>query len=302
VKQPSPTQKAKRLIFVVANPASGKPKRLDHIINELVDFLDNYSLKYEVFLTSRSKNAWRIVEKNFDENFTDLLIIGGDGTINEAINGLKYDVPVSFIPNGTGNDYVKTLNIGGSLREQLEVLRVGRIKKVDLGVCNARKFLNGVGVGFDGQIVADMVGKKSILKGPVKYYYHVLSILASYRSRIFNYTIDTNQQSKNLILLCVAKGTTFGGSFKLTPQAKLDDGLLHYCEIGKINGLRRFLNIHKLQGGSHNTLPEVRLGSATSISIAANNQLHAHIDGEYFGQPPFDFGVIKAGLKVRVKN
>ncbi len=292
----------KRQFFVVANPASGNSKRLDHILNELVDFFTNKRFKYEVFLTQKSRNAWKTVEKNFDASFTDLVIIGGDGTINEAINGLNHDVPVSIIPNGTGNDYIKMLNLGDSLREQLHILDKGKIISVDVGVCNGRKFLNGVGVGFDGQIVADMLGKKSILKGPAKYYYHVLSILATYKSRLFSYQVNDEKRSNDLILLCISKGSTFGGSFVLAPNAKLDDGKLHVCEIGKISGIKRFLNIHRLQGGTHAALKAVSLYTCDTLTIEANLQLQSHIDGEAFGQPPFEFGLVKAGLKVKVKG
>ncbi|MFY0605465.1 MAG: diacylglycerol kinase family lipid kinase [Cyclobacteriaceae bacterium] len=292
----------KRQFFVVANPASGNSKKLDHILNELVDFFSDNKLKYEVFLTQKSGNAWKTVAENLDSSFTDLVVIGGDGTINEAINGLKHDIPVSVISNGTGNDYIKMLNIGKTLAEQIQVLARGRIIAVDVGVCNGRKFLNGVGVGFDGQIVADMLGKKSILAGPAKYYYHVLSILATYKSRLFNYQVDSTKKSKDLILLCVAKGSTFGGSFVLTPDAKLDDGKLHVCEIGRLSGISRFLNIHKLQGGTHGSMKAVSLYSCDKLSIEANSQLHAHIDGEAFGQPPFEFSVLKSAVRFRVKG
>ena len=292
----------KRQFFVVANPASGNSKKLDHILKELVDYFSDNKFKYEVFLTLKNRNAWKTVEENLDESITDLVIIGGDGTINEAINGLKHDIPVSIIPNGTGNDYIKMLNIGNTLEQHIQVLANGTTVAVDVGTCNGRKFLNGVGVGFDGQIVADMLGKKSILKGPAKYYSHVLSILATYKARLFNYSVDGEKKSNDLILLCVAKGSTFGGSFVLTPDAKLDDGKLYVCETGKISGLKRFLNIHKLQGGTHGSMRAVSLYTCDNLSIEANPQLQSHIDGEAFGQPPFVFGILKGGLRVRVKS
>ncbi|MEQ8581949.1 MAG: diacylglycerol kinase family lipid kinase [Marinoscillum sp.] len=289
----------KRQFFVVANPASGST-RLEDILNDVIDFLNDRKYKYEVFLTSKKHNAWKIVEKNFDPSFTDLLIIGGDGTINEAVNGLQYDVPVSIIPNGTGNDFVKNYPVGHSIDDYLKVLETGVIHTIDLGLCNGRKFVNGVGVGFDGQIVADMLRKKSFLKGPTKYYYYVLRILATYKARSFKFVQDKSAWEKDLILLCVANGTTFGGSFKLTPDAEINDTILDVCEIGKISGLRRFLNIHRLKEGTHNRLPEVKLSRCKHLSIEENPLLEAHIDGEYFGHPPFEFGVLPNALRLRM--
>lgn len=289
----------KRLFFVVANPASGSTG-LEDILNDVIDFLNDKKYKYEVFLTTKKHNAWKTVEKNFDPSFTDLLIIGGDGTINEAINGLKYDVPVSIIPNGTGNDFVKNYPVGKSTYDYLKVLDKGAIHTIDLGLCNGRKFVNGVGIGFDGQIVADMLRKKSFLKGPTKYYYYVLRILASYKARRFKFVQDKSTYEKDLILLCVANGTTFGGSFKLTPDAEINDTILDVCEIGKISGLRRFLNIHRLKEGTHDRLPEVKLSRCKHLTVDENPHLEAHIDGEYFGHPPFEFGVLPNALRIRM--
>ena len=289
----------KRLFFVVANPASGST-RLEDILNDVIDFLNDKKYKYEVFLTSKKHNAWKTVEKNFDPSFTDLLIIGGDGTINEAINGLQYDVPVSIIPNGTGNDFVKNYPVGKSIYDYLKVLDKGAIHTIDLGLCNGRKFVNGVGIGFDGQIVADMLRKKSFLKGPTKYYYYVLRILASYKARQYKFVQDKSPYEKDLILLCVANGTTFGGSFKLTPDAEINDTILDVCEIGKISGLRRFLNIHRLKEGTHDRLPEVKLSRCKHLTVDENPHLEAHIDGEYFGHPPFEFGVLPNALRIRM--
>ncbi len=288
-----------RKLFIIANPKTGTQK-LQDILRELIEVLEARDLEYAVFMTTKQQNAWKLTDKNLDESYSDLVIIGGDGTINEAINGMKFNIPISIIPNGTGNDFIKNINIGKSLDDYLDVIVNGKAMTIDLGICNGRKFINGVGVGFDGQITADMDSKKSILKGPAKYYYFVLRILATYKARRFKFTRDKSVREKDLILLCIANGTTFGGSFKLTPDAKINDTVLDVCEIGKISGLKRFANIHRLKEGSHHKLKEVKLHNAQRVTIEANPHLNAHIDGEYFGQPPFDIRVLPNALKVRV--
>ena len=289
-----------RRLFIVANPSTGT-KKLEYILRELMDFCVARDFEFEIFLTAESQNAWKTVEKHLDESYTDLVVVGGDGTINEAINGLKYNIPVSIIPNGTGNDFVKNINIGEDLEEHIQVIRSGKIKTIDLGVCNGRKFINGVGVGFDGQIVADMKAKSSFLKGPARYYYFVLRILATYRSRSFRFTQDKHLQQKDLILMTVANGTTFGGNFKLTPEAEINDSILDVCEIGKMSGLKRFMNISRLKDGSHDRLKEVTFSRCKHLHIDENPELQAHIDGEYFGNPPFEIGILPYSLKIRVK-
>lgn len=291
----------KRNFFVVANPASGT-RKVESTLRELVDYFASKQYPYDVFLTAKSQNAWKTVAENFTEKYTDLVVLGGDGTINEAINGLKYDCPVSIIPCGSGNDFCKNIDIGETIEEQIQNIDHGLPLKIDLGECNGRKFINGVGIGFDGQIVADIQNRRSLLKGPAKYYYFVLRILASYRARLFDYTIDDLKLKKHLILLCIGNGTTFGGSFRLIPDSSLIDGKLDICAIGKVSPLRRFLNIHRLQKGSHGVLKEVTFHQATSLKIAKNPALFAHIDGEFFGNPPFAIKVLPNALTIRVRT
>ncbi|MEP4598688.1 MAG: diacylglycerol kinase family protein, partial [Cyclobacteriaceae bacterium] len=188
-------------IFVLTNPTSGKRTALK-VLAILEKVLTTDQVPYESHLTQTDRNGWETVEQGLDETFTDLIILGGDGTINEAVNGLNYKIPVGIIPCGTGNDYAKCFDLGKTLQEQIRTAISGRITPVDIGVCNDRKFLNGVGVGFDGQIVADMISQKTWLQGAAKYYYHVLKILSSYKAKTFDYKLNKERHKKDLILLC----------------------------------------------------------------------------------------------------
>ncbi|WP_424962536.1 diacylglycerol/lipid kinase family protein [Ekhidna sp.] len=290
-----------RKIFVIWNPfAGGKALK---ICKKLSETLNDLQIKYQVFDTNESKSATTTVEEFLDTSFTDLIIIGGDGTINESVNGLKYDIPIAILPAGTGDDFIKNVTIGQTLDEQIDTALKGEIHRIDLGQCNDRKFVNGVGIGFDGQIVEDMASKRvPLLTGHAAYYYHVLRILGGYRERTFEYQIDGKPLQKDLILLTIGNGTTFGGGFNLMPEARIDDGLLEICEIGKVSGLRRFLNINKLSGGSHGSLKEINFYKAKSVKVEANDMLYAHIDGERIGQPPFEIKVLPEAMQIRMTN
>lgn len=290
---------SERKIFVVGNKHAGK-KRTGKILNELANFLNSRAITFEIFDTTIDANAAKTLVR-LDQSYTDLIIIGGDGTLNEAVNGLSLDIPVGIIPAGTGNDFIKNVEIGKTRKEQFDTAINGQIKRIDLGKCNDRIFLNGVGIGFDGQIVEDMFSKRvPILTGHAAYYYHVLRILGGYRPKPFNYKIDEEQFSKELILLTIGNGTTFGGGFKLMPDAKIDDGLLETCAIGDLSPLKRFLNIHRLSNGSHVKLPMVEMQQAKLIHFEKNDLLFAHIDGERMGQPPFDIKIMPQALQLRV--
>jgi YegS/Rv2252/BmrU family lipid kinase len=290
-----------RRFFVVANPASGR-QRIGRVLRSLRDYLSQHDCDFQLFETSFEKRGHKTVEENLDSSYTDLVIVGGDGSINEAVNGLQTNATVSFIPAGTGDDFVKTLDIGRKLEDHFDTMLHGMEHLIDLGLCNDRKFLNGVGIGFDGQIVADMLQKTvSYLSGQAKYYYHVLQILSTYKERTFRGLMEGESYKEDLILMTIAKGTTFGGGFKLTPGARLQDGFLQVCEIGPISPISRYLNVLKLQNGSHGSLGAVRFRKVKYLEIQQNDNLQAHIDGELLGAPPFKISVLPANLKIRAR-
>lgn len=288
-----------RSLFIVWNPASGGKSQ--KIVQAFASFLDQRHITYTLQNTTHTANATAVVQQHMHVHHTDLIIVGGDGTIHEAINGLKVDVPVSIIPAGTGDDFAKMVNLGSSMQACFEVALNGRIIPIDLGLCNQTKFINGIGIGFDGQIVEDMITKRvPLLKGHAAYYYHVLRILGGYHERPFSYHLNGADYTKNLILLTIGNGSTFGGGFRLMPQAKIDDGLLEVCEIGKLAPLMRFLNIHRLSSGTHGELSMVNYYQTRSITIDENPALYAHIDGERLGTPPFHIKVLPQALQLRV--
>ncbi|MEM6641453.1 MAG: diacylglycerol kinase family protein [Bacteroidota bacterium] len=289
-----------RKIFVVWNPASGGKSR--KTVSELSELLQSRNLKFQIFDTHLHKNATGTVREQMDSSYTDLIIVGGDGTINEAINGLSHQIPISIVPTGTGNDFVKMVELGATKQEILTTAVDGELSLIDIGLCNDRRFINGIGIGFDGQIVEEMITKRvPLLRGHAAYYYHVLRILAGFKERTFSYKIGDKQYSQKLILLTIGNGSTFGGGFKLMPEAKINDGQLEVCEIGPISGLRRFLNISKLSDGTHGSLTAVKFHQTKSIKIGQNPLLFGHIDGERLGNPPFEITVESKAIQLRTK-
>lgn len=142
--------------------------------------------------------------------------------------------------------------------------------------------------------------------GYAAYLYRVLAILSSYQEKQLSFSIDGREITRKVLLLTVANGTTFGGGFKLTPQALPDDGLLEICLIEKIAPFRRFLHIGKLGAGKHGSIKEVHFFKGKEIKIAATEKNEGkqwmHIDGELMGQPPFDIKIVPQALKVRVRT
>jgi YegS/Rv2252/BmrU family lipid kinase len=290
-----------RKFLLLVNPVSGRKNGELHAVL-VSNRLESEGFEVKVLLTSADPEFKDKVRNEWDESITDLIAMGGDGTLNLAVNILhNKKVHLNIIANGNGNDFVKNINLGKSFEEQLETIVSGELLTIDVGMCNDQLFLNGLGLGFDGQIAYDNLNRKSIFSGHAKYYSQVLRILATYIPQKIMYSIDGEVSSDHIILLMVANGTTFGGGFKLTPDANVSDGQLDICLIRQIAPLRRFWEVLKLTKGTHGVLEAVDITTGKEVFIKGNETIKAQIDGEFFGAPPYHIKVLPNHLKVRVR-
>jgi len=288
-----------RHFMILLNPVSGVINKYQ-TLKKIETYLSQAGATSESFFTERRGHASDLAGIQLDRSFTDLMIVGGDGTLNEAINGLKLtEIPISIIPTGTGNDFVKSINVGKTLKQQVDTAINGTIKSLDVGVCNDRLFINCFGFGFDGKVVEEMERKGKQFGGHLAYLYTVLRIIATFQEPTAQFEIDGETFERKVFLMAINNGTTYGGGFPITPSAKMDDGLLDICLMNAMPLGRRFVNLPMLQLGKHEKLKEIQMLKTSKVSVKANSQIVAHVDGELIGNPPFEISVKPNYLKVR---
>jgi YegS/Rv2252/BmrU family lipid kinase len=289
-----------RNILIVINPASGKSSfapKLDYLRQQL----DNHTLSYSEIYTDPAGQG-NIRERLTEiQNISDIFVMGGDGTLNLVVNALQLQpITISIVSNGTGNDSVKSLHGILDFKSQVEIAIHGTTKHYDLGICNDRYFVNGVGIGFDGEVVKEMVEKGDKRGSHIDYFLTVLRIIGNFKEQPVRFVLDGIQHQRNIFLMTVSNGTTFGGGFVINPYAKTDDGLLDVCIINEVAPLKRFWHLPKLRTGAHTKIKYTEFFKSSSIQVDAADQLSAHLDGEFLGTPPFDISILKKALPVRV--
>ncbi len=288
-----------RRFFIIVNPVSGKGnarKKLAWVKERFI----RESIGFEVFMTLPAVKADQLIHEYFNSRFTDIMIIGGDGTLQEALNGNPpKDIPFSIITAGTGNDTARNLLATMKFRKQLDIAINGSIKKFDAGKCNNKIFLNGLGIGFDGRVVEEMEKSDRSRNRRFSYYKTVLKLITGYRESMLSINIDGETVKTKTFLLTVAKGRTFGGGFRLNPYAKSDDGLLDLCLITKVRIVKRIMFLPSMGSGGHRNLKEVRFFKCRKCIIEGNNDMVAHLDGEFIGSPPFQLEVLPGYVSVR---
>jgi diacylglycerol kinase (ATP) len=286
-----PANSVREFTFVV-NPAAGRGSTLNAIV-AIRQLLPSFGHKVLVTRTEGPGHATEIARCASTEF---VVAVGGDGTINEVVNGLVgTDKALGIIPTGSGNDFIKSVRIPKDFRRALQLLHEGSERPVDAGTVScgkardgsteyapARYFLNGVGIGFDGQ-VAWRMSQNRMFRGTMAYFVAVLQTLKSYRSPEFHMQIDGQPQAGRKLLVAAGNGACAGGGFYLTPEAKVDDGRLDLCMIEDIRIPRILPLIPAVMSGKPVKRSFVRYARASTICVESAETFWVHADGEVVG-------------------
>ncbi len=235
------------------------------------------------------------------ESFTDLVIMGGDGTINYVVNHFKaIHIPIGMIRCGTGNDFTELLMGKKNTAAYFETALFAAPKPVDAGSCNGRLFTNGVGIGFDGWVVNKLLVKR-LFTGKAAYYSSVISLLLFYRESNITLTVDGDTSDTSLFMLSAANGKTYGGGFKVAPKASVTDGLLDLLVVKKISLLQRLRYLPVLERGDHldKPLSFIRYLQPKQITVTSSIPLQAHLDGEHLIAKTFEIRILPEYFRIR---
>jgi YegS/Rv2252/BmrU family lipid kinase len=242
-------------------------------------------LPFELACTQRTGHARQLAaEAAGRDRYTAIVAAGGDGTINEVVNGLLGSTtPLGLIPLGTGNDLVKLLNLPPDRPDlAAQRLRNGSIRPVDLGLANERAFLNGMGCGFDAQVTVETL-RPTRLHGFAVYLLALVRALAHYRAPTMRISFDGRVIEQRMLLTTVGNGRCHGGGFWLTPDALLDDGRLDLCVAANMRLDEIARHLPKVLRGTHTRLRQVQMARVTHVTIEADAPTPAHVDGELLG-------------------
>ncbi|MBT6029424.1 MAG: YegS/Rv2252/BmrU family lipid kinase [Crocinitomicaceae bacterium] len=282
----------KKIGFVV-NGKKGISKNWHQLI-ELIK--DDFEVK--IFLTSTKGHALELAA-NIEADC--IIAVGGDGTLNEVVNGIfnKKSRPlIGVFPSGNGNDFATANGIGKNPEQFAKMLRSYVVKNIDLGIVKndaaSRYFINISSAGLGGH-VAQTINQ---INGPLKYPRSILLGFFQMKKALGIVTGNSMEKKTRLMTAAFCNSTTFANGLMIQPDAQVDDGQLHCCIIGDVKLGTYFLNLKNLKRGIKMVHPEVTYhrGAVFSVNIE-NGKCHIETDGEYFGTCPATFSI--ASEKVR---
>lgn len=297
---------------LIVNPAAGAGKTARKW-PQIMGYLKNIGLRFEHDLTEAPGHASELAKSAAEKGYELVVSVGGDGTINEIVNGLHDagsigDVMLGIIGTGTGGDYIRTIGIPRHHEAACQRLLNPRKLIVDLGVVEytsngqmvERLFVNFAGMGFDAEVVKATTQRFKALGSVASYLMGLLSTFLFYQNREVSLELDGEKDNRRVCAVMMSNGKYGGGSMLVAPQADPMDGFLDVLIIGDLSKPDLLWSLPRIYRGTHLTHPKVTLKRAKEIYIRPRHPISLQADGELLGETPARFQVLPAALNVVV--
>jgi diacylglycerol kinase (ATP) len=273
-------------IAILCNPLAGAGKAVN-LSNQIAAALIKKEIAFTLFT-----DHW---PAEFD-NYSDVWLVGGDGTLNYFVNKYPHiELPLAVFNGGTGNDFYWLLYGKINFIQQVELVLKASPKPIDLGKCNDKYFLNGVGIGFEGAVVKSLINKKK-LPGKTSFMLTILKKIFFYKEAYYKVECDEIYIKKYLMMLSVMNGRRAGGGFHIAPDSDADDGWLDAVAVHRLNVFKRLRYLPVMEKGRHLKLSFITHFRTKKITIKGSLPVLAHLDGEYYSADKMEIEILPGRL------
>ena len=279
-------------VTIIANPAAGHGAAGSRL-RALAEALAALGVAAETRQTTHPGHASALAQAAREQGCDRLIVAGGDGTLHEVAHGLLSEPgrgpgpAVGILPSGTGSDFVKMLKQPEDTGALARFLLETPPRSIDAARAGDRYMVNTLGIGFDAQVgiqARNLRRDARILRGPAVYALALARALLSYRAPPMTISVDGATQTLGVAMLTINNGIHSGGSFQLTPGARIDDGVLDACLVPAMSRFTFMQIVPKASSGAHAKDPRVRMARAKRFEISAERPFAVQIDGEIMSE------------------
>lgn len=233
-----------------------------------------------------------LAKQSGEQRYDMVIAMGGDGTVHEVINGIM-EIPedkrpiLGVVPVGSGNDFAHAIGVPTKSDHALVHALQGEASRVDLGLMTdeygkTEYFDNTLGIGFDA-VVTIRSHRLPVLRGFIMYLTAVVqTIFLNHNPMTMQIETEDQTWEQSNLLLTVCNGPREGGGFMIAPEAKIDDGILHYAMIKKVSRPMMFRLIPEVMRGTHGRFKQVIMGACRKMIVSADRPMYIHADGEIY--------------------
>jgi diacylglycerol kinase (ATP) len=295
---------------VILNPAAG-PRDFHRQLNQAIEHLRSHDWEVELFKTAAKGDATRLALQAADSGCDIAVAVGGDGTINEVVNGLAgSDTALSIIPAGTANVYAVDVGVPiwsplrpNAVRIAAEIIRTGQRRKIDLGQVQLadgqrRFFFMWCGVGLDAAISQEVSSDDTRRLGIAAWAIAGVMVAVNFMGTRGNVIVDDQKRRKRVLWAVISNGQLYGRLWRIAPDAKMDDGLLDLTVFEGHGVLSTTRHLAGLTLGQYARDPTVHFYRGSSFTIETRKPLPVHVDAEPIGMTPAEISVAPHALNV----
>ncbi len=275
-------------ILIIANPKSGNNRGLQHA--ELARaLLTQNGISVAVRYTKARGDAEVIAFKAVEEGYSCVVACGGDGTVNEVVNGIVgTDVSLGILPSGRGNDFARSVNIPFSPQKAAMVLLKGHKVICDLGKVNNRYFATVVTLGFDSEVAKFVYQGSGPFNGVLAYLWGVIRTLRRYKGIDLRISGEFGVAVQKVLLVATGNTSTYGGGIKIVPNADPTDGKLDICIVRMMSIGQILKLLPSVYRGAHLNHPSILSYRACKIRLETEGPMALFADGEPVGETPVE--------------
>ena len=299
-------------VKVIVNPYAGTGatgRKWPKIEKELTEA----GLSFDFTRTEEKLHAVELAREAALAEYRMVIAVGGDGTLNEVVNGLAEsgnaaDIILGIINTGTGCDFARYLGISRNIKETCQNLvnphtitaDIGLVECIDEGQPIHKYFISTASLGFDGEVTALATKRPRLFNGVTPYFMGVLESLGTYQNKDIQLQLDDHSENIRICSMVIANAGYYAAGAQVAPEADLNDGFFDVLIIGDINKFELLVTLPKAYLGTHVKDPKVRMEKASKITVESPDQIWVQADGELLGETPATFRIIPSALKIAV--
>lgn len=286
---------------IIINPASGGGAAVRRLA-ELENMLIGRGMEYRVNATRRPGDAEKMAALAVRDGLEGVIAVGGDGTFSEIVNGLgESGLEMLFAPCGTGNDFMRMFDMPADMLKALEKQLDSPARRIDLGLCNDRYFLNVTGCGFDVDVLTAAENYKGKASALGAYLRGAYSAIRNYRPMDVKISIDGSEmQAARATIISIGNGSFIGGGMKAVPGSRVDDGLLDVMLAGPVSRLSIYVLLLLFAAGRHTLLKRIVKTVRCKTLRIERPGMQMESDGEIFKCDSADIRVLPGALRTRL--
>lgn len=288
----------KQLLFIL-NPKAGSGLN-DKIVSQIKRHINHDTYDSEIIYTDFAGHGIELSRSAADKKYFGVVAVGGDGTINEIAQSLKFsETALGIIPTGSGNGFARHLKIPVHIAKAIQVINKGNTILCDTFLVNDWFALNVSGIGFDAHIAS--LFSKSSSRGFKTYFKLVVKSYAGYYNKTIILNVDGKEKKHDVFITSFANSSQWGNNARIAPHANIQDGLLDVSVIRKMPFYKMIRVIRNLFAGKLEADDYITFYKGKQIGMVTDTPIDLHVDGEAKGLThQLDIKVVPTSLKIIV--